>query len=237
MGRAHENMMDELGLDESKVKLDSGAPHGYHFRVSRKDEKAIRDADVNILATKKDGVCFRDKTLEKLAVRYKDLASKYVAYICIYVYVHICKYVGFTLTRTMYLYTYLYMSIQVTISASVIKRWKTRCTLYGSRQQVRCMYMCIQINGYVELGYPMQMCVCIHMYIYSSTWVGVCFRDNTLEKLAVRYKDLASKYVAYLYVYAYLYIRIYVIYVRRCERPMWTFWPRRKTASAFVIKR
>jgi len=30
MGRAHEAMMDELGLDESKLKLDSGAPHGYH---------------------------------------------------------------------------------------------------------------------------------------------------------------------------------------------------------------
>jgi len=34
---------------------------------------------VDILATKKDGVCFRDKALEKLAVRYKDVASKYVA--------------------------------------------------------------------------------------------------------------------------------------------------------------
>jgi len=43
------------------------------------------EADVNIVATKKDGVGFRDNTLEKLAVHYKDLASKYVAYKYIYI--------------------------------------------------------------------------------------------------------------------------------------------------------
>ena len=40
---------------------------------------------MNIVATKKDGVGFRDNTLEKLAVHYKDLASKYVAYKYIYI--------------------------------------------------------------------------------------------------------------------------------------------------------
>ena len=61
------------------------------------------------------------------------------------------------------------------------------------------------------------------MNILATKKYGVCFRDKTLEKLAVRYKDLASKYGAYLYVYAYIYMCTYIIYVRRCERPMCTF--------------
>ncbi|EOD21949.1 DNA mismatch repair protein muts [Emiliania huxleyi CCMP1516] len=84
---AHEALCERLGVDEGRVKLEKGAPHGYHCRVSRKenmthnslvDEKLIRDADgVNVLGTKKDGVAFRDKALDKLAARYKELAAHY----------------------------------------------------------------------------------------------------------------------------------------------------------------
>ena len=34
---AHEALCERLGVDEGRVKLEKGAPHGYHCRVSRKE--------------------------------------------------------------------------------------------------------------------------------------------------------------------------------------------------------
>eukprot|EP00962_Isochrysis_galbana_P050223 scaffold21664_cov51-Isochrysis_galbana.AAC.1 len=44
MDSAHEALCDALGLDDGRLKLENAAPHGYHFRVSRKEEKASRTA-------------------------------------------------------------------------------------------------------------------------------------------------------------------------------------------------
>lgn len=75
---AHGALCDRLGMDEGRLKLDNAPPHGYHYRVTRKDETQTRGhKDLSIIATKKDGVYFRCAKLEKLASRYKDLSARY----------------------------------------------------------------------------------------------------------------------------------------------------------------
>lgn len=59
MTRLLNEVADDLGLDDKKVKLNHSSQQGYHFRVSRKDEKALRTASgYTSLETRKDGVRF-----------------------------------------------------------------------------------------------------------------------------------------------------------------------------------
>ena len=60
-----------------EVKLNHSGPAGYHFRVSRKDEKAIRSTDALILETRKDGVRFTTHALKSVSARYSKLCDEY----------------------------------------------------------------------------------------------------------------------------------------------------------------
>ena len=69
---------DELGLDDKKVKLNHAGNLGYHYRVSRKDEKALRDCKTyTALETRKDGVRFTNSHMKDLSCVYEDLAREY----------------------------------------------------------------------------------------------------------------------------------------------------------------
>ena len=60
------------------LKLETDPRFGYVLRVTRKDEKEIRNLDgINRLQTKKDGVIFRDAPMEELVADYSALSSKY----------------------------------------------------------------------------------------------------------------------------------------------------------------
>ena len=75
--RLHEKAMRGLGLGD-KLKLERKAQYGYHYRVSRKDEKAVRgDSKFTRLCTLKDGVKFVDSALSSLSKQYEELEQRY----------------------------------------------------------------------------------------------------------------------------------------------------------------
>lgn len=68
----------DVELDEAKVKLNRQGAHGYHLRISRKDEKAIRGrADYTSLETRKDGVRFTSMRVRQLSRRFEAAAAEY----------------------------------------------------------------------------------------------------------------------------------------------------------------
>lgn len=70
MNKLVNTVADELGLDENKVKLNHSNQQGYHFRVSRKDEKALRAAHgFTSLEARKDGVRFTNSEASHDAAR------------------------------------------------------------------------------------------------------------------------------------------------------------------------
>src|SRR5690554_2954636 len=82
---------DELGLDRKKVKLNTAGDLGWHFRVSRNDEKALRKhSKYTSLETRKDGVRFTSTPMMKLdksafpvfpaALHFKDVISLFLIF-------------------------------------------------------------------------------------------------------------------------------------------------------------
>lgn len=80
----YEEMQGVFGLDDGKLKLECSGQWGYVLRVTRKDEKVVREnkkacKDVSFLQTKKEGVLFRDKKLAGLAEEYRAVQKDYEA--------------------------------------------------------------------------------------------------------------------------------------------------------------
>ena len=80
----YEEMQSVFGLDDGKLKLECSGQWGYVLRVTRKDEKMVREnkkacKDVSFLQTKKEGVLFRDKKLAGLAEDYMAVQREYQA--------------------------------------------------------------------------------------------------------------------------------------------------------------
>nr|WCZ58541.1 DNA mismatch repair protein Msh2 [Andalucia godoyi] len=70
---------DDLGFDAGKsLKLEKHTQHGFVFRVSRKDERGIRDNSKYIpLDTRKDGVLFTSPKMRKVSSEYNQLCEDY----------------------------------------------------------------------------------------------------------------------------------------------------------------
>ena len=80
----YEEMQGVFGLDDGKLKLECSGQWGYVLRVTRKDEKVVREnkkacKDVTFLQTKKEGVLFRDQKLSGLAEEYMAVQREYQA--------------------------------------------------------------------------------------------------------------------------------------------------------------
>lgn len=70
-----------IGLDKKSVKLEmTAAQQGYVFRVTMKDERALRkkaSSEIRIVDTNKNGVRFRDKRLDQLNRSFVDVNNAY----------------------------------------------------------------------------------------------------------------------------------------------------------------
>jgi len=69
----------EYGVEPGKVlKLEHSSYHGYFFRLTLKEEKAVRnDKSITILESNKTGIKFRNKKLDTLNDEYSELSEKY----------------------------------------------------------------------------------------------------------------------------------------------------------------
>jgi len=69
----------ELGVEKGKVlKLEYSAVHGYYFRLTMKEEKAVRgNKNFTIIESNKSGIKFRNSRLEQLNDSHSDLTKKY----------------------------------------------------------------------------------------------------------------------------------------------------------------
>lgn len=89
LGKLHERqdrILDDLKTEYDTVrtrlgdslKLERKDTLGYIFRLTRKEERAIRGKkQYNVLETRKDGVRFQTAKLRKLSNEYEDIASEY----------------------------------------------------------------------------------------------------------------------------------------------------------------
>ena len=77
----YEETRRALRLDEKTLKLEGDKAGRLAYRVTRQVEKQIRDMSayrkMASLGTKKDGVIFRDKALERVAEEYYTLCADY----------------------------------------------------------------------------------------------------------------------------------------------------------------
>lgn len=77
----YEDLQSELGMDDSKLKLEIDPKHGHVLRVTRNDEKLIRNnksiKGLTMLSTKKEGVLFQDRQLAGMADEYSRHAAAY----------------------------------------------------------------------------------------------------------------------------------------------------------------
>jgi DNA mismatch repair protein MSH2 len=70
----------DLEIDDKKVKLNHANNLGYHYRISRKDEKFLRaNKSYTALETRKDGVRFTSPHMRGYAATYEELAGEYHA--------------------------------------------------------------------------------------------------------------------------------------------------------------
>ncbi|PWN32325.1 putative DNA mismatch repair protein MSH2 [Meira miltonrushii] len=69
----------DLKMDEKKVKLEDSQQHGYCFRVTRNDSKALKEKSSKYieLGTTKAGVWFTTRQAKDLSVDHIDLQNKY----------------------------------------------------------------------------------------------------------------------------------------------------------------
>jgi DNA mismatch repair protein MSH2 len=79
MEKLTEECCEDLELEAKAVKLNrSTAQIGYHFRVSRKNEKNLRSCkQYTCIETRKDGVRFTSMQMKKIAREYEDLSKEY----------------------------------------------------------------------------------------------------------------------------------------------------------------
>jgi DNA mismatch repair protein MSH2 len=71
---------NDLAMDAGKtLKLEKSPVYGYVFRVTRKDERSLRDntAKYTVLDTRKDGVLFTTSKLKRTSSEYDDLCKTY----------------------------------------------------------------------------------------------------------------------------------------------------------------
>ena len=70
---------DDLCLEAGKsIKLETNPMYGYHFRITLKEEKNLRNnKNYNILDSIKGGVRFRNKKVEDLNSEYIELKNTY----------------------------------------------------------------------------------------------------------------------------------------------------------------
>ncbi|CAG7725813.1 unnamed protein product, partial [Allacma fusca] len=73
------SVASQLGLEVNKsLKLESNGQYGHYFRITLKDETAIRNvAGFNILDSHKGGVRFRNTELERLSSKYASKHNQY----------------------------------------------------------------------------------------------------------------------------------------------------------------
>eukprot|EP01028_Stygiella_incarcerata_P007179 TRINITY_DN294_c0_g1_i1.p1 TRINITY_DN294_c0_g1~~TRINITY_DN294_c0_g1_i1.p1 ORF type:complete len:967 (+),score=277.72 TRINITY_DN294_c0_g1_i1:83-2902(+) len=79
---AHMDVCKRLGIDHSKnqLKLEQNSVHGYSLRLSRKDEKLIRNKhEFVVLDTRKDGVVFTTVRIRKMSDEWSTMSSEYDA--------------------------------------------------------------------------------------------------------------------------------------------------------------
>ena len=69
----------EYGVEAGKVlKLEHSSSHGYYFRLTLKEEKAVRnDKSITIIESNKTGIKFRNKKLLALNDEHSELSEKY----------------------------------------------------------------------------------------------------------------------------------------------------------------
>lgn len=78
MERLREKAARNLNLDNSQIRLGNVARHGYHFRVTCKDEIALREnKKYRILDIVKNGVCFTNDDLTEYSERLTILRERY----------------------------------------------------------------------------------------------------------------------------------------------------------------
>eukprot|EP00954_Amorphochlora_amoebiformis_P006135 480191-Amorphochlora_amoeboformis.AAC.1 len=78
MERLQQKCADDLGLQLSKVKLAQLTTKRWHFKVSRKDEKQLRNkSQYSPLETRKDGCKFTTKKLSQLSEEYVETETIY----------------------------------------------------------------------------------------------------------------------------------------------------------------
>ena len=66
------------GLDHKSIKLELSTQHGYCFRVTMKDEKALRNKNgILLVDSSKAGVRFRNKQLDQLNKEYLEINAIY----------------------------------------------------------------------------------------------------------------------------------------------------------------
>ena len=67
-----------IGLDQKSIKLELSTQHGYCFRVTMKDEKALRNKHgILQVDSSKAGVRFRNKELAQLNTEYLEINAFY----------------------------------------------------------------------------------------------------------------------------------------------------------------
>jgi len=78
MGSIQRDTADDIGVEVSRVKLNNQSQLGYHLRITRKDEKLIRNNPrYNALETRKDGVRFTTMQLKVLSRKFSELSREY----------------------------------------------------------------------------------------------------------------------------------------------------------------
>ena len=77
----HNSEARSLSMDTKSLKLESTAAHGYFFRVTLKDERALRKhKNLIVLDSAKSGLKFRTAALERLNSEYQTLHKSYLAH-------------------------------------------------------------------------------------------------------------------------------------------------------------
>ncbi|XP_067621349.1 DNA mismatch repair protein spellchecker 1 isoform X2 [Eurosta solidaginis] len=78
MERLQRNAADDLNMEKSQVRLENVAKIGYHFRVTLKDDSALRkNKSYKILDVVKGGVRFTNDKLTEHSEEYGSLCDKY----------------------------------------------------------------------------------------------------------------------------------------------------------------
>lgn len=77
--RTYTSCANELALEQGKqLKLEHSVQHGYYFRLTMKDEKAVRNNRAyTVIEANKSGIKFRNGKLEELNDEHLDISRRY----------------------------------------------------------------------------------------------------------------------------------------------------------------